>query len=296
MEGSLARASAGIYRKYFPAEYAAIDWSYQPEWFDKELSQVLGQSGRRNREVDVLVKVRLLTGQEQWILLHLEIQTAYEEDFALRIARYNAGLHWVFRQRVITLVVLADMRRGWRPDEDVFQVGTFVSRLKFPVCKLIEKLAAEWQNDHSLPVLLARAQVEALRTAADAEGRYRAKWLLVRGLYDLAYNAQQVREVIRLIDWMMHLRIDLEKRFQEALNDFEEEQTMPYITSMERLARADAYLTLLIEICGSVPEETELRVQSLTAEKLQQLGKDLLRFKSLEDLEQWLNQHAAPDA
>ena len=59
--------------KYFSAEHAAIDWRYQPEWFGKELSQVLGQSGRRNREVDVLVKVRLLTGQEQWILLHLEI-------------------------------------------------------------------------------------------------------------------------------------------------------------------------------------------------------------------------------
>ncbi|MBW3596326.1 MAG: hypothetical protein KY475_03515 [Planctomycetes bacterium] len=59
--------------KYFPAEHAAIDWTQPPEWFDKELSQVLGQPGRRNREVDVLVKVRLQTGREQWVLLHLEI-------------------------------------------------------------------------------------------------------------------------------------------------------------------------------------------------------------------------------
>jgi hypothetical protein len=54
----LCASTCGSLSASFPAEDAAIDWSYQPEWFDKELSQVLGESGRRNREVDVLVKVR----------------------------------------------------------------------------------------------------------------------------------------------------------------------------------------------------------------------------------------------
>ena len=119
--------------KYFPQEYAAIDWSCELEWCDKELSQVVGQSGERNRQVDVLVKVRLRTGQEQRILLHLEIQSGYEAGFAARMSLYNAGIHWICKRRTLTLVVLADLRRGWRPDEDVFQVGTFESRLKFPV-------------------------------------------------------------------------------------------------------------------------------------------------------------------
>ena len=143
--------------KYFPAEHAAIDWSHEPQWYDKELSQVLGQSGQRNRAVDLLVSVRLRTGQEQWILLHLEVQSFYEEGFAVRISLYNAGLYWVFKRRVLTLVVLADLRRDWRPEEDVFQVGTFESRLRFPICKLIDRLAVEWQDDHTLPVLLARS-------------------------------------------------------------------------------------------------------------------------------------------
>jgi hypothetical protein len=126
--------------KYFSAEYAAIDWTCEPEWFDKELSLVLAESGRRNHEVDAAVKVRLLNGSAQWILLHLEIQTSYEPDFSTRIARYNAGLTWAFRQPVVTLVVLADLRHSWSPDEHLFRVGTFESRLKFPVCKLIERL------------------------------------------------------------------------------------------------------------------------------------------------------------
>jgi hypothetical protein len=41
--------------KFFPELYDLVDWTAEPEWLDKEISQVLGQPGRRNREVDVLV-------------------------------------------------------------------------------------------------------------------------------------------------------------------------------------------------------------------------------------------------
>jgi len=64
-------------------------------------------------------------------------------------------------------------------------LGGFESRLRFPVCKLIDKLDSDWRDDHSLPVQVARAQVAALRTAGDPTGRYGAKWQLVRNLYDL---------------------------------------------------------------------------------------------------------------
>ncbi len=67
-------------RKFFPDLFDLVDWGGEPEWLDKEISQVLGQSGRRNREVDVLVKVRLRDGQPQWILFHLEVQSHYEKD------------------------------------------------------------------------------------------------------------------------------------------------------------------------------------------------------------------------
>ena len=120
----------------------------------------------------------------------------------------------------------------------LFQVGPFEYRLKFPVCKLIDRLDSDWRDDCSLPVLVARAQIEALRTAGDPEGRYRAKRNLVLGLYELGYNEQQVREIFLLVDWMMHLRVDLEKQLTREIVEFEETRKMPYITSVERFAEA----------------------------------------------------------
>ncbi len=284
---------------YFPAIAATVDWEHPPEWFNKELSQILGQTGRRNRTVDVLVKLRLRDGSEQWILLHIEVQTHYEEDFPGRLALYNSGLFWIFRQRVVTLAVLADLREGWLPTEDRFQLAGFESLTRFPVCKLIDRLRTDWQNDHSLPVQLARAQIAALRTAGDPEGRYRAKWQLVRNLYEIGYNAEQVREMFGLIDWMMHLRVDLEKQFKQELDAFEESQQMPYVTSVERIAKAEGAAVVLLELLaerfGTVPEELQQRIQHLRMDQLTGLGKAILRFQAIEDLEAWLDAQSALD-
>jgi hypothetical protein len=40
------------------------------EWYDKEVSLVLGQAGSRNKRVDLLVKIWLLSGEPLWVLLH----------------------------------------------------------------------------------------------------------------------------------------------------------------------------------------------------------------------------------
>jgi hypothetical protein len=258
---------------------------------------VLRRGRHRPRSVDVLVKVRLLTGAEQWILLHLEIQSSREAGFEFRMFRYNSGLVWIYEQRVVTVVILADLDETWRPQEDVFQLADFESRLRFPVCKLIDKLRMEWQDDHSLPVQVARAQVEALRTAGDPEGRYRAKWQLVRNLYHLGYNADELREIFRFVDWMMSLPEELSRKFEEDLTALEESLNMPYVTSVERIAEARGeakggaavLLGPLNRVCGPLPDDLEQRLYRLPLERLKQLGEALLDFRSVPDLQAWLD-------
>lgn len=81
-----------ILAKYLPTLAAAIDWRHPPQWSDKELGRILRQRRRRPRSVDALVKVRLLSGTEQWILLHLEIQSSRETGFEFRIFRSPRGV------------------------------------------------------------------------------------------------------------------------------------------------------------------------------------------------------------
>lgn len=99
---------------------------------------------------------------------------------------------------------------------------------------------------------------------------------------------------------MMHLRPDLEERFERDLADFEEQRQMPYVTSVERIAeargeargRANVVLAQLAEVCGGVPEEYEHRLRELPSRELEKLAQALLRFQSLADLQTWLDEHS----
>ena len=151
-----------------------------------------------------------------------------------------------------------------------------------------------------MPVQLARAQVAALRTASDPEGRYQAKWQLVRNLYQIGYNAQQVRELFRLIDWMMHLRVDLEERFKQELDELEESLQMPYVTSVERIAktegrsegRSEGGGTVLLKVLsrrwGTLPEELQQQIRRLSLEQQAALGEAVFDFHTVHDLQTWL--------
>ncbi|MCR4410803.1 MAG: DUF4351 domain-containing protein [Thermoguttaceae bacterium] len=293
--------------KYFPSVAAAIDWSVPSRWHDKELSQILAQTGRRAGRVDLLTEVQLSTREKQWILLHVEVQSAREAGFEARLARYHGGLSWVFQRRVASLVVLADLDEHWRPSEDVFRLGDFESRLRFPVCKLIERVDRQWrEDDPSLAVQVARAQIAALRTTGDGEGRYRTKWQLVRNLYHLGYNADELREAFRLIDWMMSLPEALSRKFVRELTALEEELNMPYVTSVERIAEArgraegevqgslNILLRLLARVCGPLPQEVEQRVRRLPVQRLEALAEAAVDFRSLHDAQVWLDTHERP--
>jgi hypothetical protein len=296
---------------YFPAIAALIDWRFPVEWSDKELDRILGRAKRRAQHVDVLAKARLLDGGEQWIMLHLEIQSSREAGFEYRLARYNSGLFWAYNRSVVTLVVLANLDQNWRPSEYLLRIADFECRLRFPTCKLIDKLESEWRGDHSLPVQVARAQIEALRTASDPEGRFLAKWQLVRNLYDLGYNADELREIFRLIDRMMSLPEELSLEFERQLGALEESLNMPYVTSVERIAEARGkalgeargeargiaigvaalVLRQLARLDGPLPEEFEQQVKQLPLERLEALGEAILDFNSLDDARSWLHSH-----
>ena len=294
-------------QKCFPTLAELIDWSREPDWLDKEISQIVGQAGHRNRQVDLLFKVWLMDGREQWILCHLEIQTTYEADFPFRIDLYNSGLKWLFRRDVLTLVILADLKADWRPSEFHFELGGFGSDRRFPVCKVLDHLTSTWADDKSLVAEVARAQIAALRTTSDPVGRFNAKTQLVRNLYTAGYNADQVREIFRLIDWMMHLRRDLSEQFQADLVAFEKEQQMPYVTSIERHAEErglekgvelgreqESGILLMRQLgrkFGSLDEKVQHDIRQLSIEQRRSLSEDLLEFQTMSDLLAWLKEN-----
>jgi len=52
-------------------------------------------------------------------------------------------------------------------------------------------------------------------------------------------------------------------------------------------------LSQLAEVCGSLPDDCEERVQQLPSSALEKLAKALLRFQSARDLRSWFQRYDA---
>jgi len=225
----------------FPQIYAAIDWSVPPKMLDKEFQQITphGELGRRS--VDKLVEVRLLSGDTEWILIHLEIQNQWIGDFAERMFVYFYRIRDKYNRRVVSLAVLGDDNPEWRPE--AFKEDTLGCKVEFryPMVKLndfLQDLTPLEESNNPVGCLIL-AHLLAIQTTRKPAERQDGKLQILRRLYERGVDSQVLRRLYRVIDWLLELPADRELSFREELRKIEEINNMPYITSVERLAREE---------------------------------------------------------
>jgi hypothetical protein len=222
---------------FFPHAHAEIDWSRGYEALDKELQQVVREAELGRRVVDKLVRVWRGTGEEEWVLVHVEVQGQEEVDFGRRMYVCNYRLFDRYNRMVVSLAVLADERANWRPDRFGYTLWGCTVGFQFPVVKLLdysaEEAALEASANPFAAVVLAHLKTQ--QTRQDLETRRAWKLRLVKGLHDRGLASPDVRQLFRFIDWMMDLPKNLDKKFWQEVHQYEEEKRMPYITSVERI-------------------------------------------------------------
>jgi predicted transposase YdaD len=99
----------------------------------------------------------------------------------------------------------------------------------------------------------------------------------------------------------------LEAEFWQDFKQFEQERTMTYITTGERIGyergiaegkqegkqegEQNLVVRLLQKRVGNLPEEVRKKIQTLSLNQLESLGEALLDFTAIEDLFNWLESH-----
>jgi hypothetical protein len=73
-----------------------------------------------------------------------------------------------------------------------------------------------------------------MQTRHDPSARMDRKLRLAKRLLLRDWSADDIRELLRLIDWLMTLPEEMEDAFQTDIHEFEKESNVPYVTSFER--------------------------------------------------------------
>ena len=125
---------------FFPQAHREIDWEYGYEFLEQELQQIVGEAELGRRFVDKLVKVWKQTGEETWVLIHIEIQSQVDKEFTKRMYTYNYPIFDFDRydKQVASFAVLGDSQKSWRPKEYSYELWGSRASLEFPIVKLLD--------------------------------------------------------------------------------------------------------------------------------------------------------------
>ena len=286
-----------------------IEWEKGYEFLDKELQKVVREAESKERSVDKLVKVwrKPVDGRskETWVFIHIDVQSVRKPHFDQRMLIYNYRLFDRYLQPIATLVILGDNDRSWHPKQYSHEVWGCELRLKFPTVKLLDYQTpqkwAELEQSKNPFAVVVMAHLYTKQTKHKPNERFDLKWRLVRMLYERGYSKQDVLSLFRFIDWMMALPPELEQKLERKMIAYEEEQKVPYITSIERIGmqrglqqgRLGTFhknLTTVIQTrFGNVPVDITQAINAVKQEsKLDQLFQYALLAESLPNFEQKL--------
>ncbi|NEU77850.1 DUF4351 domain-containing protein [Nostoc sp. UIC 10630] len=273
---------------FFPQTAALINWERPHEFLDKEFQQIARDAELGRRYADKLVKVWQIQGEEIWLLIHVEVQAKSEDAFAQRMFSYNLRIFDKFAQPAISLAILCDADPTWRPNQYSYNYPDCGLNFRFGTIKLLDyqQQWTELENSDNPFATVVMAHLTTQQTSKE------------QGLQE-----RDIRNLYRFIDWVMILPKALEAEFWQEFKLFEQERTMSYITTGERIGyergkeegkqEGEQALVLrqLQKRVGELPDEVRERIQSLSLEQLEALGEALLDFSAIADLLNWLQAH-----
>ena len=223
---------------FFPEIHRDIDWSRGEELLDKELQPLLLDAEIGGQVVDKLVKVYLLDGPEVWILVHIEVQGQKEVGFTERMFRYNARIGLRFGCDVVSLAVLTDPSRTFRPEPYRWARWGCEKSFQFPVLKLIDYQGRieELKGSRSPFSIIVLIHLEAMKRRSEEE-RLQVKFGLTRALLMKGFRRKEVIALLRFLDWLIRLPKGIQEEYHERIkNDVEVRKIMPYLMDIERIA------------------------------------------------------------
>ena len=282
---------------FFPEIQAEIDWERGYEFLEQELQQLIKESEVGKQFVDKLIKVWLKDGKETWLLIHLEIQSQVDTNFPKRMFSYHYRIFDRYNQEVVSLAILGDNQANWRPQE--YSYGRWGCRLslQFPIVKLLdyESRWSELEQSDSPFAVLVMAHLRTQATTQDLTGRLQWKLSLIKRMYEVGYSRDKIQQIFRLLDRLMTLPPELDLNFQAELERFEAEQEMTYMTSIERIGRAQTLQESITEVLetrfNNVPPELIEQLKKIyELDRLKQLLKQSITISSISEFGQQLSQ------
>lgn len=258
--------------------YKEVDFEKGYEFLDGELNKIKIDSKSKNRRSDRLLKLYLKNGSEQYLLVHIEIQGYFEENFSKRMFKYFyrvADLHNSYNITAISV---------YTEDKEDFKPNTFTHNLfgteltyKFNTYKVLEQKEKDLKESSNIFAFVVLAVLYSLKAKNNQKTKLVFKVELTKILISKKYSEEDILELFEFINLFLSFSNEkYDNLFYEELEKMpktkERESLNSYDKFLVKKRNSEIAINLLKE--GSKIEFVS-KITGLTIKQVEELKKNL---------------------
>lgn len=185
-------------RFFFPKWSSDVDFSRWPDFLDKELQRLRVRSRSRNRAVDVLMRVYMLDGTHQTVLVHIEVQAYKDDKFGQRMFQYYYRIYDKYGEVIEAIALLVDDDPDYCPSEFRQKFGDTEIMYKFPIFKLL-KNPPPYAENNLFAYVLETAWYGLKINKLKNENLGELKWKLLRRMIEKGISKSKILSLLDFI-------------------------------------------------------------------------------------------------
>ncbi|WP_249869236.1 hypothetical protein, partial [Oceanobacillus saliphilus] len=207
---------------FAPELYEEIDFTRAPEFLQQELFQDVINERKGRVNADQIVKVFMKSGQERWILVHVEVQGIAGKDFSKRMFRYFYRIYDKFNKEIYAIALITDTEYSSQHNE--FNLSFFGTELTYAynMYKFHGKDIEELEQSSNPFAAAVLAGIYASKSKNEAHKRYTFKRkLMIQVLQKFSTEQENPRiylsSIFYFIDYLLHVPESLKKKLSEDI-------------------------------------------------------------------------------
>lgn len=216
--------------------HRGIDRSKPPVYLDTKLGKIAYDAELGRQHLDRLIGVARTDGLPQDVLLHTETQSYRDSEMAFLRYWYHSRLVELRGRPVVSLAILADSDSLWRPGPYECELWGCRSRFDYLSRKLLnleDEFLLRSRNPIAKLILVQRI---THRTTSDSPKPCRMKLQWIRQLLQQGFLRRDLHRLFTMLERMTPLTEGLDTEFRHQLKQSDSYETMPVISTLERIA------------------------------------------------------------
>ncbi|MEK3934402.1 Rpn family recombination-promoting nuclease/putative transposase [Sporosarcina sp. FSL W7-1349] len=203
---------------FVPDLYERVDFTKKPDFLQQELFQQVVDKKKGRRIADQVVKVHLKDGQEQWILVHVEVQSSNEEDFSKRMFQYFYRIYDRHEKKIVAVAIMTSPEHNIYPNEFSYSYFGTTLHYAYTTHKIVDYDFEPLRRSENLfsKIVLAAKYMHA--TKERDWHRYVFKRKLMREVVrNRAYSRTAVQAILHFVDYLLRLPKEYEQKLAETM-------------------------------------------------------------------------------